>query len=77
MEENKVVSTIDEGEEIVEPKKGVLSKVGSGLKKHWKTVAVGAGALLVGAWLGSRSHHSDGYVDADYEVEEEDETEEA
>ena len=58
MEENKVIEVENE-EEVTEVKKEskvkkVIGTVGSGIKKHWKTVAVGAGALVVGMVLGSR-----------------------
>lgn len=68
MEENNVIEM--ENEEVTEVKKEskiktALGKVGSGFKKHWKTVAVGAGALAVGMFIGSRKSDS-----ADYETED-------
>ena len=68
MEENKVIEMEDE--EVTEVKKEskiktALGKVGSGIKKHWKTVAVGAGALAVGMFIGSKRSEIE-----DYETED-------
>lgn len=58
MEENKVIEVENEEENTEVKKESKVKKaigtVGSGIKKHWKTVAVGAGALVVGMMLGSR-----------------------
>lgn len=64
MEENKVIEMEDE--EVTEVKKEskiktALGKVGSGFKKHWKTVAVGAGALAVGMFIGSKRSEIEDY----------------
>lgn len=76
MEEKNVVETTEneEVETVKESKvKTVLTKVGSGVKRHWKTIAVGAGALAVGVFLGKRNSDAedDGAVDAAFEEVEE------
>lgn len=68
MEENKVIEVQNEGtkeEIVVETKKtGILKKVGNGIKNNWKTIAVGAVALVVGIALGSRrSDDEDDIID--------------
>ena len=68
MEENKVIEVQNEEtkEEIaVETKKtGILKKVGTGIKNNWKTIAVGAVALVAGIALGSRrSDDEDDIID--------------
>lgn len=78
MEEKNIVETTEneEVETVKESKvKTILTKVGSGVKRHWKTIAVGAGALAVGVFLGKRNSDSedDGVVyDTFEEVEETD-----
>lgn len=58
MEENKGIEVQNEEtkeEIVVETKKtGILKKVGNGIKNNWKTIAVGAVALVAGIALGSR-----------------------
>lgn len=59
MEENKVVEMeANETEEVTEMKeskeKGFIEKIGSGVKRHWKPIAIGAGAFIVGCLVGSR-----------------------
>ena len=77
MEENKVVVMEQEEAEVNgTEKKGILEKVGSGIKKHWKTIAVGAGALLIGVMLGSRKTDDEVYEDSEEESEDTTETEE-
>lgn len=76
MEEKNVVETTEneEVETVKESKvKTVLTKVGSGVKRHWKTIAVGAGALAVGVFLGKRNSDAedDGAVDTAFEEVEE------
>lgn len=76
MEENNIVETTEneEVETVKESKvKTILTKVGSGVKRHWKTIAVGAGALAVGVFLGKRNSDSedDGVVYDTFEEAEE------
>lgn len=75
MEENNIVETTEneEVETVKESKvKTILTKVGSGVKRHWKTIAVGAGALAVGVFLGKRnSDTEDDAVDVTFEEVEE------
>ncbi len=68
MEENKVIEVQNEEtkeEIVVETKKtGILKKVGNGIKNNWKTIAVGAVALVAGIALGSRrSDDEDDIID--------------
>lgn len=64
--QEEVTETVEEATEVKESKiKGIVGKVGSGFKKHWKTVAVGAGALVVGIVLGSKKSETE-EDDADY-----------
>lgn len=76
MEEKNIVETTEneEVETVKESKvKTILTKVGSGVKRHWKTIAVGAGALAVGVFLGKRNSDSedDGVVYDTFEDAEE------
>lgn len=76
MEENNIVETTEneEVETVKESKaKTILTKVGSGVKRHWKTIAVGAGALAVGVFLGKRNSDTedDDVVDVTFEEVEE------
>lgn len=76
MEEKNIVETTEneEVETVKESKvKTILTKVGSGVKRHWKTIAVGAGALAVGVFLGKRNSDSedDGVVYDTFEEAEE------
>lgn len=76
MEENNIVETTEneEVETVKESKvKTILTKVGSGVKRHWKTIAVGAGALAVGVFLGKRNSdiEDDDAVDVTFEEVEE------
>lgn len=82
MEETKVVEMeTKETEEVVEMKeskvKKALGAVGSGIKKHWKPIAIGAGAFVAGIIIGSKKvSDAEDYEDEDcYEVEESDEIE--
>lgn len=54
--------------------KSVLGTIGSGIKRNWKTVAVGAGALIAGIVIGSRSASTEDTIEdfeaGDSEVEE-------
>lgn len=58
MEETNVIE-MEETQEAVNVKKSkvreVLSKVGSGIKKNWKPIAIGAGAFAAGMFLGKNS----------------------
>ena len=64
MEENNVIEMQDqEINEIKESKvKGFFGKIGSGIKKNWKTIIVGTGALAVGFVLGSKKTITDGDI---------------
>ena len=64
MEENKVVEMNEVKEtameEVQESKsKGILKKIGSGIKRNWKPIAIGAGAFVAGVILGSRKSGSE------------------
>lgn len=73
MEENKIVEVKDEGVTEVKKESTVvkgLKKVGTGIKNNWKTIAVGAAALIGGIWIGSRrSGDNDDYEVADDDPE--------
>lgn len=75
MEDNKVIEMQKE-ETAVEVKKEskvktIIGKVGSGVKRHWKTIAVGAGALAVGVVLGSKKSEPEDYEEISEEAESE------
>lgn len=73
MEENNIMETteVEEMEPVKESKvKMVLGKVGSGVKRHWKTIAVGAGALAVGIFLGKKNADPEDVDTVDVEFEE-------
>lgn len=76
MENEKVIEmneeTTETTKEVAEMKeskvKGLIGKVGSGIKKNWKLIAVGAGALVVGTILGKKSANAeDDIVDVEFE----------
>lgn len=59
MEETKVIEMQNQDEEAVKVKKEskvktIIGKVGSGVKRHWKTIAVGVAAFGAGAMLVSK-----------------------
>lgn len=80
MENNEIIEVRDAEitEEVKKESKvkGFVGKVGSGIKRNWKTIAVGAGALMVGVMLGSRKNHDEEDYEETYE-ESESETEES
>ena len=76
-EKNVVVANTEEITEVKEDSKrsGILRKVGSGIKNNWKTIAVGAGALMLGIMLGKRSSDEEVYDDSADDLVEVDENE--
>lgn len=72
MEENNNVIEMQETEVVEVEKeskvKNFFGKAGSGVKRHWKTIAVGAGALAVGVVLGLKKGSAE---DADETYEDE------
>lgn len=80
MSKKEEIYEIEENEEfevrVEEPKKGFLSKLGTGVKKHGKKIVVGAivaGAAVAGFVLGQKkaakgdSGEDEDYCDFDYE----------
>lgn len=79
MEEKKFeeVEVIDEEdfetEEIEEAKpKGFMSKVASGIKKHGKKIAIGAGIAVLGFMIGKHLSKSQEEYDSDFDDDESD-----
>lgn len=80
MEENKVVEIVEAVETEGTEKKGFFSKIGSGIKKHKKALAITAGVIggvaVIGTVLGKVFGNQDSYdEDEEYEYEEFDEEE--
>lgn len=81
MEENKVIEVqneeVKEEIEVKTEKTGILKKIGTGIKNNWKTVAVGAVALVAGIAIGSKkSNDEDDIIDLEPAESEETSTEE-
>ena len=80
MDEKKVVVVNEEEAIAVEEKaesKGIIKKIGSGVKAHWKTGLLVAGAFVVGTLVGKRhTNEEDDYETVD-DSESSNETEES
>lgn len=77
MEDTKIVDMQEAAVEEVKKESKVISairKVGSGVKKNWKPIVVGAGAFLIGAMLASKKHDAPEVLDADFEEDTEPES---
>lgn len=67
-EEVKAVETVEVEEKKESKFKTTMSKVGAGVKKHWKKIAVGAAIATVGLICYNKGKGSDEDFDDDLDI---------